>query len=61
MINEVLQTYANALGQCINIEKSLIHFSSNTCGGQRGVIVSMLGVKELERFESYLGLPMLVG
>lgn len=31
VINEVLQTYANALGQCINMEKSSAYFSSNTC------------------------------
>ena len=61
VINEVLQTYANASGQCINMEKSSVYFSSNTCGSQRDVIVSMLGVKEVERFESYLGLPTLVG
>ena len=30
VINEVLQIYANALGQCINMEKSLVYFSSNT-------------------------------
>ena len=36
VINEVLQTYANASGQW------------DTCGSQRDVIVSMLGVKEVE-------------
>ena len=30
VINKVLQTYANASGQCINMEKSSIYFSSNT-------------------------------
>ena len=61
MINEVLQIYANAMGQCINMEKSLVYFSSNTQGSQRDEIVSLLGVKEVERFESYFGLPTLVG
>ena len=61
VINEVLQTYANASGQCINMEKSSVYFSSNTRGNQKDEIVSLLGVKEVERFESYLGLPMLVG
>ena len=61
VINEVLQIYANAAGQCINIEKSLVYFSSNTQGNQREEIVSLLGVKEVGRFESYLGLPTLVG
>ena len=48
VINEVLQTYANASGQCINMEKSSVYFSRNTYGSQRDVIVSMLGVKEVE-------------
>jgi len=61
VINEVLQTYANAFGQCINIEKSSVYFSNNTQEGQKAEIVSMLGVKVVERFESYLGLPTLVG
>ena len=30
VINDVLQIYANASGQCINMEKSLVYFSSNT-------------------------------
>ena len=28
--SEILQTYANASGQCINLEKSSVYFSSNT-------------------------------
>jgi len=61
VINEVLQTYANASGQCINMEKSLVYFSSNAQQGQKAKIVSMLGVKVVEIFESYLGMPTLVG
>ena len=61
MINEVLQTYANASGQCINMEKSSVYFSSNTQEGQKAEIVSMLGVKVVDRFELYLGLPTMVG
>ena len=44
VINEVLQTYANAFGQCINMEKSLVYFSSNTQEGKKAEIVSLLGV-----------------
>ena len=36
-------------------------FNSNTFGGQRELIKNMLGVKEVEKFESYLGLPTLLG
>ena len=60
-ISEVLQTYAASSGQCINFEKSFIYFSSNTRGEQRERIKTVLGIKEVDRFESYLGLPILVG
>ena len=60
MINEVLQIYANASGQCINMEKSLVYFSNDTQSNQREEIVSLLGVKEAEHFKSYLGLSTLV-
>ena len=57
----VLQTYAQALGQCVNLEKSSVYFSSNTINSQRQQMLQILGVKEVERFESYLGLPTLIG
>ncbi|XP_075663965.1 uncharacterized protein LOC142633609 [Castanea sativa] len=59
-IMEILQKYAKASGQCINLEKSSVYFSSNTIGSQRQQILQILEVKEVERFESYLGLPTLI-
>ena len=53
--------YAKAFGQCINLEKSSVFFSSNTPSDQKDWIKESLGVKEVDRFESYLGLPTLVG
>ena len=61
VISEVLELYAMASGQCINLEKSLVFFSSNKTRAQRDWITNALGVKEVEKFESYLGLPMLIG
>ena len=61
VISEVLKLYAMAFSQCINLEKSLVFFCSNTTGAQRQWITNVLGVKEVEKFESYLGLPTLVG
>ena len=61
VIMDTLQLYAKASGQCINMEKSLIYFSSNTRTEQREWIKNNLGVKEVDRFESYLGLPTLIG
>ena len=45
----------------MNLEISSIYFSSNTTGSQRQQMLQILGVKEVERFESYLGLPTLIG
>ena len=50
-----------ASGQCINMEKSSVYFSNNTSLQHRDVIKALLGVHEVDRFESYLGLPTLVG
>ena len=61
MITEILQVYAGASGQCINLEKSLVYFSRNTPVEQKNWIKNSLGVKEVDRFETYLGLPTLVG
>ncbi|XP_065628949.1 uncharacterized protein LOC112039248 [Quercus suber] len=61
VIAEILQVYAKASGQCINLEKSSVFFSSNTPSNQKDWIKESLGVKEVDRFETYLGLPTLVG
>ncbi|KAL0011163.1 hypothetical protein SO802_006271 [Lithocarpus litseifolius] len=60
-ITEILQTYERASGQRINLEKSSAYFSSNTSDRQKGQILDVLGVKEVDRFETYLGLPTLIG
>ena len=60
-IAEILQTYERASGQSINLEKSSVYFSSNTSEGQKGQILEALGVQEVDRFESYLSLPSLIG
>ena len=60
-IVEILQTYANALGQSINLEKSSVYFSTNTNGVQKQQMLQILGVKEVMKFKSYLGPPTLIG
>ena len=60
-IAEILQTYERASGQSINLEKSSVYFSNNTSERQKGHILETLGVKEVVWFESYLGLPTLIG
>ncbi|XP_050241304.1 uncharacterized protein LOC126690225 [Quercus robur] len=61
VISKILHVYAKASGQCINLEKSSVFFSSNTPSDQKDWIKESLGVKEVDRFESYLGLPTLEG
>ena len=60
-ITDTLQLYADSSSQCINFEKSSMYFSSNTTYGQREILKHMLGVKEVDKFETYLGLPTLIG
>ena len=58
---EILKLYAETSGQCINMDKSFVYFSSNTSPQNRDLIKALLGVREVDRFESYLGLLTLVG
>ena len=60
-ITDTVQLYAASSGQCINFEKSFVYFSSNTKVAQREGTKAALGVKDVESFESYLGLPTLIG
>jgi len=58
---DIMQLYAKASGQLINLEKSSIFFSSNVDGVRRDWIKDKLKVKEVDMFETYLGLPTLIG
>ena len=59
-INEILQLYAHASCQSINLEKSSVYFSSNTTDSQKQDMLRILGVREVDRFDLYLGLPTLI-
>ena len=43
------------------MEKSYVFFSKNTSPLQRELVKAALGVREVDCFESYLGLPTLIG
>ena len=60
VISNTLQLYAEAFGQCINLEKSSAYFNSNMFVEHKAWIVDKLKVKAVERFDSYLGLPTLI-
>ena len=61
VVAEILQTYERASGQSINLENSSVFFSNNTTDTQKQQMLQILGVKEVVKFESYLGLPTLIG
>ena len=61
VVLDTLQLYADASGQNINLEKSSAYFSSNVQVDQRARILDQLKVKEVAKFDSYLGLPTLIG
>ena len=60
VVAEILQTYERTSGQSINLEKSLAYFSSNTTDIQKQQMLQILGLKEVVKFDSYLGLPTLI-
>ncbi|XP_019185981.1 PREDICTED: uncharacterized protein LOC109180726 [Ipomoea nil] len=57
----VLDTYAKASGQLVNYDKSMVCFSTNTVHEERMNVTDILGVREGDTSEKYLGLPSLVG
>ena len=52
VVSDTLQLYTEALGQCINLEKSSAYFSSNVSVEQKAWIIDTLKVKELEKFDT---------
>ena len=61
VVFDTLQLYAEVLSQCINLEKPSAYFSSNVYVEHNTWIIYKLTVKEVEKFDAYLGLPILIG
>ena len=57
----LLKCYEDASGQRLNKEKTTIFFSRNTPIAKVEKICSILGIPRTHRFDTYLGLPALVG
>jgi hypothetical protein len=57
----ILGTYEAGSGQKLNIQKTAIFFSRNTSAEKREEILSLSGLTEASRIDTYLGLPCLVG
>ncbi|XP_057458358.1 uncharacterized protein LOC130749083 [Lotus japonicus] len=60
-ISDILNTYENASGQVINLEKSMLSVSRNVLDNSFSELKQLLGVKAVESFDKYLGLPTIIG
>lgn len=60
-ILSILDRYAQASGQIINLEKSSMTFGAGTIPEARDVVHAVLGIPVVEKFEKYLGMPGVVG
>ena len=58
---EILHIYERSSGQQINIDKTTIFFSKSTSEEEKLLIKDTLGVAEIRHYETYLGLPSLIG
>jgi hypothetical protein len=57
----ILGIYEATSGQKLNLQKTSIFFSRNTSHSRREEILSLSGLTEAHKFDTYLGLPALVG
>lgn len=60
-IANIISMYERASGQKINFNKSEVSFSKNVVPSKRGEILQILGVREVDRHQKYLGLPTIIG
>jgi hypothetical protein len=58
VLNKVLELYEQASG---NKDKTSVFFSRNTTQEVKDLIISVVGVPASQRYDTYLGLPALVG
>jgi hypothetical protein len=57
----LIETYERGSSQRINLAKTAVFFSRNTCQSRREEIKASFGLGEANSYDSYLGLPTLVG
>jgi len=60
-IMNIIEIYERGSGQRINVKKTAVFFSRNTCVYRRKEIIELSGLVEANRYDTYLGLPFLVG
>ena len=56
-----MEIYEKDSGQKLNTEKTTLFFSKNVSNCSKLFIKNLLGVPEIREYESYLGLPAMVG
>ncbi|XP_057452723.1 uncharacterized protein LOC130744566 [Lotus japonicus] len=60
-IKSILTTYERASGQVINLDKSLLSVSRNVLENCFIDLQQLLGVKAVDSYDKYLGLPTIIG
>lgn len=60
-VMDILHLYKTASGQVVNENKSEVFFSKGVQAKERARICTILGMKEVRKFQKYLGLPTLKG
>ncbi|XP_021715423.1 uncharacterized protein LOC110683373 [Chenopodium quinoa] len=61
VIADIINKYERASVQNVNLSKTEVVFSKNVDQNRRQEIIQILGVREVERHEKYLGLPTIIG
>jgi hypothetical protein len=60
-LTNLLHVYEESSGQRLNTSKTAIFFSKNTSMEEKERIVEITGIPVTQRYDTYLGLPALVG
>ncbi|XP_057418936.1 uncharacterized protein LOC130713161 [Lotus japonicus] len=60
-VKTIMQTYEQASGQVVNLDKSMLSVSRNVPENCFHELTQLLGVKAVESFDKYLGLPTIIG
>ncbi|KAH1047723.1 hypothetical protein J1N35_038507 [Gossypium stocksii] len=61
VLKGILNEYEKCSGQCVNFNKSIIFFSSNTSEEKKEKVSAILGVRSSTNLERYLGFPNVAG
>lgn len=61
MVADIISKYERATGQKVNLSKTEVVFSKSVERNPWQEIIDILGVKEIDKQEKYLGLPTVLG